>query len=203
MLSEGSDEREFFLWVDPSNFLIQHNLGTIGSFFSGPLSPGDDTPDHLPFIRNENARPGIISPFHSGAIRHYAVEYNLERFRFQHFREHPSRLYAMYLLESRENAEQYREAHPEHVGGRVLKRGITKGGYKFSTHDAGWIDFMRLPHMMDTQTIDDCCNAYWRGERSDLATLQSMGKPWRAPAVTEVLYYGCLDFPDRCLSKND
>ncbi len=64
-----SDKRcEFFVWVNPKEFLVQHNLGLVGSFSGGPLRAGEDTPAHLQFIRNENAS-GTVTPFHSGVLR--------------------------------------------------------------------------------------------------------------------------------------
>ena len=191
------------MWVNPCNFLVKHNAGLVGSFSGGPLSEGYDTPDNLQFIPNPNYMPGAISPFHLGLIRNYQVEYELESIRYNSFKRYPSRLHALYLLESREAAEQYKEAHREHVKGRILKRGITCGNYKYSCHDAGWIDFLRQAFSLDEFSI--CANNYWRGEKITNPENQFIvqGNPWSGVSITEILYYGRLDFPDKQLFQDD
>ena len=203
MLISGAEEREFFVWVDPKNFLIQHNLGLIGGFSGGPMEAGQDTPDYLQFVPNPNVLPGFLSPFHNGVIRQYRVEYNLEMFRFRNFPTHPSRLHAIYLLDTRESADEYRNTHPEHVDGRILKRAVTQGGYKFSRHDANWIDFLRLDNMKDQATFDECHQRYWLGESVKEHNFMHLGAPWQANSVMEILFYGRLSFPDRGLAQDD
>ena len=197
-------EREFFVWVDPAATGIQHNLGLVGSFSGGPHLVPIDGPEGLLFVPNPNpqARERALTPFHLGITRDYRVEYNLESLRYQEFRSLPSRFNALFLLDSREDAQRYREAEPNHVGNRILKRGVTSGEYSYSLHDSAWIKFLRLPHSMDEETICQCGRAYWLGNRVSEMELISMGRPWAAPSVTEVLFYGRIDFPNKALTAD-
>jgi hypothetical protein len=200
----SDQKREFFVWVSPALFLIQNNLGLVGSFTGGPIIPGIDGPEGLLFVPNPNpkARQCSISPFHLGVIREYHVEYELEVVRYRDFRALPSRLHALYLLESREAAERYGDAHPDHVQGRILKRAETNGPYTYSIHDSAWIRFLRLPSSKDQETMESCAHGYWSGARITEGKFTSMGKPWTAPSVLEVLFYGRVDFPNRQLTSD-
>ena len=201
----GAEPREFFVWVDPSDVGVQHNMGLVGSFVGGTAGLGGGSPEYLQFIHNPNAKPGVISPFHSNVISLYRVEYNLELARHGHpeFKHYPSRLWALYLLDSRTDARAYQNAHPDHVRDRVLKRCVTVGPYSYSKHDAAWIDFLRLGHMIDSDTWSHCMHGYWSGARADQTEFTSRGKPWSAQTVTEVLFYGRVDFPNKIPSVPD
>src|SRR5262245_10784556 len=121
------EDREFFVWVDPEDWQIQNNLALIGAFTGGPAIPGPiEGPEGLPFIRNPNpnALEQSLSPFHSNVIRNYRVEWNLELVRFNDFKSYPSRLHALFLLNTKEDAHRYKVLHPEHVKNRILKRGV-------------------------------------------------------------------------------
>lgn len=137
-----------------------------------------------------------------GPAQNYRVEYNLDRLRFHTFRDFPSRLHALFLFGSREEALRYRDIHPEHIKGRILKRVISAGHYKFSVHDGAWIDFLCLPHGMNEVEINNCNDAYWRGELAEHSnnSFTSMAESWRPASFHEVLYYGAVQFPDRDLS---
>lgn len=155
------------------------------------------------FVFNPNHKQGFISRFHLGVINHYRIEYDLERYRIADFRDYPSRLHALFLFATVEDATTYQKAHPEHVHSRILKRGVTDGPHIFSTHDAAWIDFLRLGHSLDADTFSACARAYWRGLRADECELMSMGQPWEATSISEVLFYGRLSFPNKDLSRSD
>jgi len=201
----GKEPKEFFVWVDPNDWLVQWNMD-VGSFFGG-TQLGGGSPEYLQFIANPKARPSAITPFHNNVIHLYRVEYNLETQRFgrPEFKDYPSRLWALFLLASKENALAYKMAHPEHVKGRVLKRCVTVGGYTYSVHDAAWIDFLRLKHGLDDDTLTRVAEAYWRGERTDQLgfKLSSMGKPWTPKPVTEILFYGTVNFPNKDPAVSD
>ena len=204
-LHQDVNERDFFVWVDPADWMVKHHVSLVGSFQGGPALPGRiDGPQGLPFIANPNAQAvgQSLSPFHSNVIRNYRVEWNLELVRFQEFKELPCRLHALFLLDTREDAERYRQIHPSHVQGRILKRGRSEGPFKYSIHNSAWIDFMRLDHSMDNETILSIDRAYWRGIRADNCELTSMGKPWHALSCPEVLFYGRLRFPNQSLTPD-
>jgi hypothetical protein len=65
-------------------------------------------------------------------------------------------LHSKYLFKSREEAQRYRETHVDHVSTRILKRGVTGGPYVYSLHDLGWVDFLRIGHSIDVDTLKYC-----------------------------------------------
>lgn len=179
-------------------------MGLVGSFSGGPVPGlGGGSPEYLQFVQNPLAKPSAISSFHSNVIRNYRTEYNLELFRHAKFTQYPSRLWALYLLGSKNDAYAYRAAHPDHTRNRVLKRCVTVGAYSYSTHDAAWIDFLRLHHSIDEETFSRCAHEYWSGGRADAGEFMSRGKPWTAQSATEVLLYGRVDFPNKNPSISD
>ena len=205
-LQQPPDDREFFVWVDPGDWSIQHHIALVGSFYGGPAIPSAvDGPVGLPFVANPNpsTQEQSLSPFHSNVVRNYRVEWNLELVRFQEFKELPCRLHALFLFDTKVDAERYKEIHSDHVKGRILKRGRPVGQYRFSIHDAAWIDFMRLPHSMDDgESIWSVGRAYWRGVQAETVELTSMGKPWHVRSCREVLFYGTLRFPNKSLTAD-
>lgn len=190
-----SQPREFWVWVDPNDWLVRHNITFTGAFFSVPSPPDSPT---LMFVPNP-AFKTFISPFQNNLVRHYAAEHNLELVRSRSFPTYPSRLECVFLLESQADAARYASQHAEHVAKRLLKRVTTEGGYKYSVHDASWVDFMRSGHSMDQPTLDSLGMAYWSGQRVEECQLQSMGKSWTRPYCPEVLFSGRVNFDDRNL----
>jgi hypothetical protein len=199
----GNDPKEFFVWIDPNDFLVQNNIGMVGGIAQPEPNPEDTAPEHLKFIHNPNHRQGFISRFHLNVMYNYGIEYDLERFRYENFKSFPSCLHAMYLFENKIEASRYYAKHPSHVGSRVLKRGVTAGPYLYSIHDSAWIDFLRLQHSMDADTFNFCWRGYWSGDRASNHTFQSMGKPWVAESIMEVLFYGRLNFSNKDVSVFD
>ena len=98
-------------------------------------------------------------------INDFGIEYDLERCRYERYRDLPSRLFALFLFESRTEASRYYAQHPTHVGRRILKRGLTTGSCIYSIHDSARIDFLRLGHSMDADTFNYCWRGYWSGAR--------------------------------------
>lgn len=192
-----SDEAlEFWVWVNPSNWLVKHQISLIGSFISaGNINRGES---NLPFIPNPKFT-GDVSHFSIGVTHHYTAEYNFEINREQYFQDYPSRLNAIYLLRSESEAEEYQKRHMAHVGGRVLKKVRTVGQYVYSIHDSSWVDFLRLNHSCDDQTVHCVTQAYWRGINVAEYKLSSMGQPWTESPIMEVLYLGRIEFYDRTL----
>jgi hypothetical protein len=203
MIHSGNEAKEFFVWVDPNDWMVKHNIGMVGGLGHAPPPQEDAAPEHLLFVHNPNHRQGMASRFHIGVIKAYAVEYDLERFRYERFRESPSRLHAMYLFETRQGAQRYRDTPLEHVSTRILKRGVTEGPYVYSLHDLNWIDFLRLGHSMDVNSLNYVWRAYWGGERVSDHQLQSMGEPWTAQPIMEALFYGRVNFPSKSLASSD
>lgn len=194
----GDQPRDFWVWVNPSNWLVRHQITLIGCFISaGSVDRGDS---NLPFIPNPKFA-GDISPFTIGVTHQYRAEYNLEINREHYFPHYPSRLNAIYLLGTEQEAISYQARHMDHVRGRVLKKVHTHGTYACSTHDSSWVDFLRLGHSCDDETIHNATQAYWQGVNVESCQLQSMGLPWTQTPIAEVLFLGRIDFYDRTLQE--
>lgn len=195
----GTEQREFFVWVNPNDDIVQINVGLTGSFFGGPIGGAEASPHSLLFVHNSNPAPSNMTPFHNNLIHNYIVEYNLERQRHAHpkFKSYPSRFWALFLLDSISDASAYKNAHPDHVRDRILMRCVTNGPYLYSKHDAAWIDFLRLRHHLPNETLNNISDSYWDGERADTDgfALISKGTRWMPESVWEVLFYGRVDFP--------
>ncbi|WP_297810233.1 hypothetical protein [uncultured Methylophaga sp.] len=193
----GDSTVDFWVWVNPSSWHVQHQL-SVGSFVSaGSIGRGDS---NLPFIPNPKFT-GDVSPFSVGVTHHYSAEYNFEINREHYFPDYPSRLNAIYLLRSESEAQKYKERHMGHVGNRVLKKVFTVGQYAYSIHDSSWVDFLRLNHSCDKDTIHNVTQAYWRGVNAANCELKSMGQPWSESPISEILFLGRVDFYDRTLPK--
>lgn len=195
-LHVGESPQDFWVWVNPNNWLVRHQISITGCFISaGSVGRGDS---NLPFIPNPKFS-GDISPFSIGVTHHYAAEYNFEINRKHYFPDYPSRLNAIYLLRSEAEAMAYKDRHSEHVGGRTLKKVHTVGPYAYSTHDSSWVNFLRKNHSCEDSTIHNVTQAYWQGENVADCQLMSMGTPWTESPIIEVLYLGRIDFYDRTL----
>jgi hypothetical protein len=198
-----SASRELFVWVNPNDWMAQLNSRMTGSFVQP--SPGNDRTgvDNLMFVFNPRHTQTDISRFHLTVINNYRIEYDLEKFRHQFHPDLPSRLFAIFLFENRQDALLYRESHLPHVAERVLKRAVTVGEYIYSLHDLAWIDFLRELHVMDSETLNICWNGYWRGERMQDRRFESRGRVWNNPSIFEALFYGRIEFPNREISEAD
>lgn len=58
---------------------------------------------YAPFIPNETTNIGNISPFMFRLIKRYNVEYNLEKFRYEYYKNYPSRFSCIYAFGSLED----------------------------------------------------------------------------------------------------
>lgn len=193
----GDAPRDFWVWVNPKNWHVRHQISVTGCFVSaGSVGRGTT---NLPFLPNP-AFAGDISPFTVGVMHDYTAEYNLEINREHYFAAYPSRLNAIFLLDSEEEARKYQERHSDHVHGRALAKVRTNGAYCYSVHDSAWVDFLRLRHGMDDETIHHTTQAYWEGINVDQCQLLSMGKPWTQAPIRETLYMGRVDFYDRSIA---
>lgn len=191
----GQEPTDFFVWIDPANWLVSYHIRTLGCFISGGWPARRS---NLPFLPNPEF-DGPVTPFQMTVMKEYTAEYNLEINREHSFSNYPSRLNAIFLLQSEADAQDHEKRHPAHVGNRVLRRVRSAGQYTYSTHDSGWIDFMRLRHGMPDESIRDSTHAYWQGRNVEDHTLESMGAAWTQPPIREVLCIGRIDFYDRTL----
>lgn len=186
----SSDTREFFVWVDMNKVVCKHNYEVAGGFCSIPY---EDDADLLMFLPNPKFQ-GFVSIFQANLLWGYFAEYNLELSRRLYFPNYPSRLAAVFLFETEEESNRYQKRHPDHVGGRELKRVRTDGNYTFSRHDLNWVDFLRHEDSEDPETLDNVGKAYWSGASVQDCKLMSMGKPWSQERITEILLLGRVNF---------
>lgn len=197
-LFSSQEPADFWVWVNPDNWLVNHQITVTGGFTSGGII--EERKSNLMFIPNPQFR-GDITPFQHGVMREYMAEYNLELSREASFGQYPSRLNSIYLFNSEEDAHKYGTQHKWHVGDRILKKCRSVTPCVYSIHDSSWVDFLRLTHSVDAQSIDSVGQAYWTGQRVQDCKLQSMGRPWTQDAIFEVLFIGRVEFYDRNLAR--
>jgi len=195
-LYRNDEPVDFWVWINPQNCLVKHQITFTGGFTSGGLLKKGKS--NLMFIPDPEFESDI-TPFQFGIMREYMAEYNLERGRERYFPDYPSRLNAIYLFASEVEAHKYRERHMQHVGDRVLKKVHSIMPCLYSIHDSSWVDFLRLTHSVDPESLDNISKAYWTGMRVEDNELSSMGKLWSEQAVLEVLFLGRIEFYDRSL----
>jgi hypothetical protein len=197
-LFDSKGSVDFWVWINPENWLVRHQITVTGGFTSGGLLQTGKS--KLMFIPNPGFE-GEITPFQFGIMREYMAEYNLELGRERHFSSYPSRLNAIYLFESEDEAQKYKNRHLSHVGDRILKKGRSVAPCVYSVHDCSWVDFLRLTHSVDQDSVDNVCKAYWSGRRVQDNQLISLGESWSQDAIFEVLFLGRIEFYDRNIDR--
>ena len=90
----AEDQRDFYVWVDPSNWFIRHQIQETGSFF--PVHP-ENLEEALMFVPNPKFR-GLVSPFQNNLLRQYVAEYQLEVARQTYYPKYPCRLRAIFFV---------------------------------------------------------------------------------------------------------
>ena len=126
-------------------------------------------------------------------VQNYFAEYHLEYFRQRRYNHFPSRLHALLQFATRTDAMTFRHKHPERVFGKNLVCAQTKGAYICSFHDASWLDYLRLPHSLSLETLDEISTHYWRGKLAEEVDLRFEDERWRAPPIIEALFIGTLE----------
>lgn len=193
-LYHSKDSVDFLVWINPENWLVRHQITFTGGFTSGGLLQTGKS--KLMFIPNPEFE-GDITPFQYGIMREYMADYNLELGRERHFPAYPSRLNAIYLFESEDEAQKYKDRHLSHVGDRILKKVRSVTPCVYSIHDSSWVDFLRLMGSVHPESVDNVSKAYWSGKRVQDNQLLSMGESWSQDAIFEVLFLGRIEFYDR------
>ena len=194
---QGNDLVDFWVWVDPDNWLVKDQITEVGGFTSGGLV---NKKSNLMFIPNPDFEFDI-TPYQFGIMREYIVEYNLELARIKKFSNYPSRLNSIYLFKSELEASKYKRIHPEHVRNRILKKAHSVIPCLYSVHDSSWVDFLRLLYSVDLKSLDRICDAYWSGALVEDVKLTSREEPWTQEPILEVLFIGRIEFYDRSLDR--
>jgi hypothetical protein len=192
-LVEGVEPATFWVWVDPDSPTLKQRLerrapGDPGSF--GSAAGLDAREAVLPFVHNP-AFSGELSPFALNVLHEYAAEYALELHRARHCAHCPSRLCAIFLLRSHDEAVAYGDRHARQVDRRVLVPVQTVGGWRASVHDSRWIDRLRAHRGLGPREADRIAGHYWRGDACD----------GHGPPVYEVLLLGRIAFRDGLPSR--
>ena len=126
-------------------------------------------------------------------VQNYFAEYHLEYYRQRLFNEFPSRLHALLLFATRTDAEGFRAKQPFRTQGKALVCVRSRGAYVVSFHDSGWLDYLRLPHNLSLETLDEISNYYWKGILVEDAGVRFMNELWWDPPVIEALFQGSLE----------
>lgn len=126
-------------------------------------------------------------------VQNYFAEYHLEYYR-QRFHAHfSSRLHACSLFATRVDAEIFRQKHPTCVSGKSLVCARSRGDYVVSFHDASWLNYLRLPHNLSLDRLDEIASYYWRGVLLEEIGPPFLDAPWREMPVIEALFQGHLN----------
>ena len=187
-LIQNNEPKKFFVYINPNDPLISINLKLTGSFLS---TPTNSNLENLMFIPNPDFQ-GFVSPFQNNLMRSYRVEYGLEIVRRKHFTDFPSRLESIFLFATEQEAKNYFDRHPSHVG--LLKAAESSGEYIYSEHDSSWIDFMRTNHSIDLADFELLSRSYWEGKNAQDSQLIYFGKPWTSNPIREILFLGRINF---------
>jgi hypothetical protein len=126
------------------------------------------------------------------SVQNYFAEYHLEYFRQRRYNHFPSRLHALLLFATRTDAMTFRSKHPQRVFGKNISCATTEGAYICSFHDSSWLDYLRLPHSLSLNALDEVAEFYWSGKTVEEVGLTFMDEPWQEPPVIEALYQGAL-----------
>jgi hypothetical protein len=159
-LSAQDEPRPFWVWADLREPLVRESLDRSGEFLS--VADVHERVAALPFVENPGFM-GRLSPFGLNVVREYTVEYRLELKRLRQYLHYPSRLSAIFLFASEEDAWRYARAYPDRTRYRHLLALGTRGEYRWSWHDSAWIELMRA-EPEPPERLDEMADAYWRGE---------------------------------------
>ena len=168
---------ELYCWLDPAAELPGWDIlkgGPFGATLAAP-NGGPPAPD-IQFL----------------SVQNYFAEYHLEFFRQRRYKHFPSRLHALLLFATRVDAEIFREKHGNRVFGKQLNRARSEGTYTVSFHDASWLDYLRLPHSLSLDALDEVANYYWSGKTVEDVGLSFMDQAWHDTPVIEALFQGSL-----------
>ena len=126
------------------------------------------------------------------APQNYFAEYHLEYHRQRFFTHFPSRLHSLLLFATCTDARNFADKYPERVAGKTLIRAQSSGDYVVSFHDASYLDYLRLPHDLGLDLLDEVSRYYWSGTISEESELQFMGEFWWEIPIIEAVFQGRL-----------
>jgi len=155
------------------------------------LAPGAPLPGWDIFTANPFGQSQPDDEF--SAAQNYFAEYHLEYYRQRLFNDFPSRLHAQLLFATRIDAENFRAKQPHRTAGKVLVQARSAGNYTVSFHDSCWLDYLRLPHSLSLEMLDEISKHYWEGDLVEESIVQFRNERWWEPPVIEALFQGTLE----------
>lgn len=155
------------------------------------LEPGADLPGWD--ILSGNPFATTLPEDQFTTVQNYFAEYHLEYYRQRLFNEFPSRLHALLLFATRIDAENFRAKQPLRAQGKSLVCVRSRGPYVVSFHDSSWLDYLRLPHNLGLETLDEISNYYWKGSLVEEVGVRFRDELWWEPPVIEALFQGTLE----------
>lgn len=195
-LTNSCTSKAFYLWVDPGDPLVKNNIGGCGYAGSNAVMPeSNKIEDSFLFIPNQKPINCSITPYQNNIIKRLLAEYRLETYRTENY---PSRMHAIFLIESEADAIKYQQLHEDHVKNRILIKGMTTGSYIYSKHDSGWFDYLCLNPCLGEEGIEQFANCYWNGVcvNAFASLCIPFNQPWTQEPSMEILFYGTLQFSD-------
>lgn len=156
---------------------------------------GEPDATYFQFIPNPDFS-GTLSLFQMSVTQWYSVEFNLEQARLKFFPQCPSRLSAIYVFDSRAEAEK-----ADKVYGFSKERDLVKLRpvnphilCNYCRHDMRFIDALRNPEIHAWENLEEALKSYWAG--LELRAYEFQNKRIESDPIWEVLYDGALEFVD-------
>lgn len=189
---------EYFVFVDPKNFMARNNLAvgvfTSAAFLSCTMDMGflekylRGTVRYLPF-EPTSSDIMAVSPFMLSSIAGYKIEYDFEVLREKHFPLFPSRLSATYAFGSWEDCVLAKERHGWQLSEVRRFRLRDTPLNRVAKVDMEIISAARTTH---SPVPDHVCSLYWAGQP---------GLINGRPPLWEYLIEGSLERIDEPLPK--
>jgi hypothetical protein len=201
-----------FVFIKQASSMAVMNLGITGQFVSPVYAAMADesfakayakgTADFLPFTPNPTLSTGFMSPFTSGSLSNYHVEYDAELCRRAAFTHAPSRLTSVYAFDSMEACQEANRRYRWDLSTVVAFEVIdVLRSIRVNMEIVSLARHAYAMSMLDGQTKDHLWRSYWTGANSyaiNLPTVDGKGRRQvTADALWELLIDGQLQRADR------
>lgn len=199
--------KEFFVFVDQTNFITAHNLKETKIFSSAAFTHWSDKffatkyehgeIDYLPYCINPNKNIQTVSPFENTITSEYTTEYNLEVFRKHYYSKFPSRLSSVYAFGDFATCEQVSMKYHWQLSS-VKKFSLIPNPLnriaKVNMEIVSLCRYATRVSMTDSETNEKIWNSYWTGQgdiQLELPTVNGR-KTFKSGIIWEYLIEGQL-----------
>lgn len=199
--------KEFFVFVDQTNFITAHNLKETKIFSSAAFSQWTDNSfatkyeqgaiDYLPYSINPNKNIQTVSPFENTITSEYTTEYNSEVFRKHYFPKFPSRLSCVYAFGDFATCEQVSKKYGWQLS-TVQKFSLIANPLnriaKVNMEIVSLYRYATRVSMTDIETNEKIWNSYWTGQGNiqlELPTINGR-QTFKSEIIWEYLIEGQL-----------